>query len=219
MKKKFCISYFKIFCIIIIGLSNISKSLAQDEIYGNYADTLAAVPAFQRMAIEWIEKGKAVISDAYKEKFEQVAWLVIKDKNEMTQIGVTNIARENNCLQWEVLLSMVGSGFLKDATKIIEETRTANEQVRKEIEQLTGEKERISEETKRKLPENEQLIMSLKIKYKDRSAEWIKSNFGEGIQGSVDAFIHYNYACKQETINWLKELGIPIEGLKVKDGK
>ena len=216
MKKKLCISYLKIFGILMIaGLLNISKSLAQEIKYGNYADTLAEVPAFQRIAIEWVEKGKTMVPEADRAKFEQVAWSVIKDKNEMTKIGITAIAEENNCPQWKILLSMVGNGFLKDATKIIEETRTANEQGRKEIDQLTGEKERIAEENEQKAIGLEQAILGVK----SRGSEWVQKNALQEIKSIVSTLSEQKYEWKQETVDWLKELGIQTEGLKVKDGK
>jgi len=194
---------------------NISQSLAQGIKYGNYADTLAEVPAFQRMAIEWVEKGKSMVADADKAKFEQVAWLVIKDNNERTLLGVANIAEENNCLQWKELLIMVGNGFSRNALKIIEETRTANEQGRKEIEQLTEENERIAKENEQRANRLEEGILGLK----SRGSEWIKKNAIEEVKSIVSILSEQKHEWKQETIDWLKELGIPTEGLKVKDGK
>ena len=218
MKKRLSGSYLKIFCIILIaGLLNT---------IGSFAQTNASVvlstnidDKWDEIENEWVNLAKDTVEEIEKELEENEKELIEKIVREL----ITNIRNgveipeavgkviekyKYNKLSEEDLI-YIGEEFYDGASKVLDEQRRA-----------TDERNRATDERKKRLiedlPAGELELLSLK-KYKDRSLEWIKSTFKEGIQGKIDLFIKYDYFIKQETMDWLKELGISTEGLKAKD--
>jgi len=239
MKKRLSGSYLKIFCIILIaGLLNT---------IGSFAQTNASVvlstnidDKWDEIENEWVNLAKDTVEEIEKELEENEKELIEKIVREL----ITNIRNgveipeavgkviekyKYNKLSEEDLI-YIGEEFYDGASKVLDEQRRATDernratdemrQATDEMRQATDERNRATDERKKRLiedlPAGELELLSLK-KYKDRSLEWIKSTFKEGIQGKIDLFIKYDYFIKQETMDWLKELGISTEGLKAKD--